>query len=82
MGRGEIFRFSSCNWPVTLAAGQPSDTWAVLRESQEKTLALPKTGMAVAIDIGESHDIHPKNKQEVGRRLALAAEGDRVWPED
>jgi len=55
--------------------GQPPDTWPVLRESQEKTLALPKTGMAVAIDIGESHDIHPKNKQEVGRRLALAAEG-------
>ena len=55
--------------------GQPPDTWPVLRESQEKTLALPKTGMAVAIDIGEPHDIHPKNKQEVGRRLALAAEG-------
>jgi sialate O-acetylesterase len=55
--------------------GQPPDTWPVLREAQEKTLALPKTGMAVAIDIGESHDIHPKNKQEVGRRLALAAEG-------
>jgi sialate O-acetylesterase len=54
--------------------GQPPDTWPVLRESQEKTLALAKTGMAVAIDIGESHDIHPKNKQEVGRRLALAAE--------
>jgi sialate O-acetylesterase len=55
--------------------GESNNTWAVLRESQEKTLALPKTGMAVAIDIGESHDIHPKNKQEVGRRLALAAEG-------
>jgi sialate O-acetylesterase len=55
--------------------GDTSNTWAVLRESQEKTLALPKTGMAVAIDIGEPHDIHPKNKQEVGRRLALAAEG-------
>ncbi|MGA3324121.1 MAG: sialate O-acetylesterase [Terriglobia bacterium] len=55
--------------------GQPPDTWPILRESQEKTLALPKTGMAVAIDIGEPHDIHPKNKQEVGRRLALAAEG-------
>jgi sialate O-acetylesterase len=56
-------------------AGQAPDQWAVLRESQDKTLALPKTGMAVAIDIGESYDIHPKNKQEVGRRLALAAEG-------
>ena len=55
--------------------GQSSDSWAVLRESQEKTLALPKTGMAVAVDIGESHNIHPRNKQEVGRRLALAAEG-------
>jgi len=55
-------------------AGLAPDQWAVLRESQEKTLALPKTGMAVAVDIGESYDIHPKNKQEVGRRLALAAE--------
>lgn len=52
----------------------PPDSWAVLREAQDKALSLPKTGMAVAIDIGDSHDIHPKNKQEVGRRLALAAE--------
>ena len=51
----------------------PSD-WGVLRESQAETLALPKTGMAVAADIGDSQNIHPKNKQEVGRRLALAAE--------
>lgn len=51
-----------------------NNTWAVLRESQEKTLALPKTGMAVAIDIGEQYDIHPKDKQDVGKRLALAAE--------
>jgi sialate O-acetylesterase len=57
------------------AEGGPPDSWAVLRESQEKALALPKTGMVVAIDIGDSHDIHPKNKQEVGRRLALVAEG-------
>ncbi|MGA2983533.1 MAG: sialate O-acetylesterase [Terriglobia bacterium] len=64
---------------VQLASYSPGaknpDAWATLRESQEKTLALPKTGMAVAIDVGESFDIHPKNKQEVGRRLALAAEG-------
>ncbi|NQT83327.1 sialate O-acetylesterase [bacterium] len=47
-------------------------SWAELREAQLMTLSLPKTGMAVAIDIGESFNIHPRNKQEVGRRLALA----------
>ena len=57
------------------AGGKYPDSWAVLRESQEKTLELQKTGMAVAIDIGESKNIHPTNKQEVGRRLALAAQG-------
>jgi sialate O-acetylesterase len=48
--------------------------WAELREAQLMTLSLPKTGMAVAIDIGEAADIHPKNKQDVGHRLALAAQ--------
>ncbi len=47
--------------------------WAELREAQLKTLSLPNTGMALAIDIGNPDDIHPKNKQEVGRRLALTA---------
>ena len=47
--------------------------WAELRDAQRRTLSLPKTAMAVTIDIGEAGDIHPKNKQEVGRRLALAA---------
>ena len=51
----------------------PESAWPVLRESQAKALDLAATGMAVTIDIGESKDIHPKNKQEVARRLALAA---------
>ncbi len=53
---------------------QPTESyWAELREAQLKTLALPNTGMAVTIDIGEWNDIHPLNKQDVGKRLALAA---------
>jgi sialate O-acetylesterase len=52
----------------------PKDCWAELREAQLLTLSLPKTGMAVAADIGDPYDIHPKNKQDVGRRLALAAQ--------
>lgn len=47
--------------------------WAELREAQTKTLALPNTGMAVTTDIGETKDIHPRNKQDVGLRLALVA---------
>lgn len=52
----------------------PSESdWAELREAQAKTLSLPKTGMAVTIDIGDADDIHPRNKQDVGKRLWLAA---------
>ena len=47
--------------------------WAWLREGQQQALALPQTGMAVTIDIGTPGNIHPKNKQDVGRRLALIA---------
>jgi len=45
--------------------------WAELREAQSMTLALPNTGMAVIIDIGNANNIHPKNKQDVGKRLAI-----------
>ena len=64
---------------VQLASFMPArptpteSAWAELREAQALTLQVPGTGMATAIDIGEAADIHPHNKQEVGRRLALAA---------
>jgi sialate O-acetylesterase len=52
----------------------PSESeWAELREAQTMSLSQPNTGMACIIDIGEANDVHPKNKQEVGRRLALIA---------
>lgn len=48
--------------------------WAELREAQLGSLSVPRTGMAVAIDLGEWNDIHPDRKEPVGDRLALAAE--------
>jgi sialate O-acetylesterase len=44
--------------------------YARLRESQRRALDVPHTGMAVTIDIGQADDIHPRNKQDVGYRLA------------
>lgn len=65
---------------VQLAAWQsPSkdpaggDGWAMIRDAQRNCLRIPKTGMAVATDIGDAADIHPKNKADVGERLALWA---------
>ena len=59
----------------TETKSEPSESqWASLRHAQFKTLSLPNTGMAVAIDVGEWNDIHPLNKETVGKRLALAAD--------
>lgn len=53
---------------------EPAESdWAELREAQTMTLSLPRTGQAVIIDLGEGNDIHPKNKLEVGKRLARLA---------
>lgn len=46
-----------------------------MRETMMKVLALPGTGMAITLDVGDPKDIHPKNNQEVGHRLTLCALG-------
>jgi sialate O-acetylesterase len=76
-------RFGQGNFPfyfVQLASFNASNGnsargsgWAELREAQTSTLSLPNTGMVVTMDIGESKDIHPRNKQDVGARLAAIA---------
>ena len=53
---------------------EPTESnWAALREAQRLTLSLPNTGMAIIHDLGEAYNIHPKNKKDVGLRLALLA---------
>jgi sialate O-acetylesterase len=60
---------------VQLAGFSPGKTWAYVRAAQDAALQLPRVGMAAAIDIGDpdspSGAIHPRRKQEVGRRVAL-----------
>lgn len=72
---GYVFPFYWVNLANYMAPDKMPDEseWAELREAQSMTLALPKTGQAMAIDIGDANDIHPRNKQDVGRRLALLA---------
>jgi sialate O-acetylesterase len=51
---------------------QEDTGWPGLREAQHMTLSLPNTGEAVIIDVGQENDIHPRDKMDVGHRLALA----------
>ncbi len=64
---------SLANYKQVSETPEESD-WAELREAQAMAVkALPNCGIAMAIDIGNANDIHPHNKKEVGRRLALSA---------
>jgi len=77
-GQGDLPFF----WVNLADFKRPADasgrSWAFLREAQTQTLALPHAGQAVAIDLGDPNEIHPTNKQAVGRRLALLAK-NRVY---
>lgn len=53
--------------------GAPGRNWPIVREGMQQTLRVPNTGMAITLDIGDPKDIHPTNKQDVGKRLALWA---------
>lgn len=73
-GRGDFpFLFVQLANYLQAPNGPEDSDWAELREAQLRTLREPATGMAVAIDVGEAADIHPRNKQDVGLRLALNA---------
>ncbi len=56
-------------------ADETGQGWPALRELQRQALKIPETGMAVAIDLGEDNDLHPLNKEDIGRRLAMLAAG-------
>ncbi len=61
------------SWHADYGNSKKGSGWAELREAQANTLSLKNTGMAITIDIGDSADIHPKNKLDVGKRLAAIA---------
>jgi len=69
---GYDFPFAWAQLPNFSGSGRD---WPTVREAMLKALALPGTGMGINIDIGEESDIHPRNKQDVGRRLSLWALG-------
>lgn len=76
-GQGD-FQFITVQLPNYKASTtEPVQTtgWVMVRESELKSLRLANTGIAVTTDVGEANDIHPKNKQTVGHRLALWALG-------
>jgi len=70
---GDEFPFAWVQLPNFSRSGTG---WPLVREAMLRSLSVPKTGMAITIDVGDPRDIHPQNKQDVGHRLALWALGD------
>ncbi len=58
---------------ISAYASTPQENWGLLRDAQRRTLSLANTGMAVTIDSGDEHNVHPAKKQIVGERLSLLA---------
>ncbi|HEX8059734.1 MAG TPA: sialate O-acetylesterase, partial [Cyclobacteriaceae bacterium] len=75
-GNFPFFFVQLASWNADNGNSEKGSTWAELREAQSSTLKLPHTGMAVTIDIGNREDIHPRNKLDVGLRLAAIALND------
>ena len=74
-GQGDFpFYFAQlANLRAPVSEPADSDSWASVCDQQRRTLGLNNTGMAVLSDIGEANDVHPHNKMDVGKRLALWA---------
>jgi sialate O-acetylesterase len=73
LGTFPFYYVQLASWKGANGDSNSGSSWAELREAQSLTQELVNTGMAVTIDIGETNDIHPKNKQDVGKRLAAIA---------
>ena len=73
--RKKIYHFClfSCKLFLKSKPDPSKSSWAMLRESQLMVSKEDNNGMIVSIDIGEANDIHPKNKNEIGERLAIEA---------
>jgi sialate O-acetylesterase len=65
--------FQISTYPLTHEQDKKTDPWIKQREAQATALSLPNTGMVITYDIGDTYDIHPKNKKEFAHRLVIKA---------